>query len=67
MRNASVRKDTTTGVKGVNWRPTKQKYRARIVVDRKEISLGHYATLEEAEQAVQAARIKYHGEFARHE
>jgi hypothetical protein len=65
MRNAGLRKDSGTGVKGVNWRPSKQKYRARIVVDRREISLGHYVTLEEAAQAVHEARIKYHGEFAR--
>lgn len=66
MRNMAMRKDSATGVKGVNWRPAKRKYRARIVVDRKEISLGHYVTLEEAAQAVREARAKYHGEFARH-
>jgi hypothetical protein len=67
MHNARTRSDSKTGVKGVNWRPTKNKFRARIVVDRKEISLGHYDTLEEAKQAVAQARTKYHGEFARHD
>lgn len=67
MHNARRRADSGTGVKGVNWRPTKNKYRARIVVNRKEISLGHYDTLEEAQRAVEQARIKYHGDFARHE
>jgi hypothetical protein len=67
MHNARKRSDSETGVKGVNWRPTKNKYRARIVVNRKEIRLGHYDTLEEAQRAVEQARTKYHGDFARHE
>jgi hypothetical protein len=67
MHNARKRSDSGTGVKGVNWRAAKNKFRARIVVDRKEISLGHYDTLEEAQQAVTQARTKYHGEFARHD
>jgi hypothetical protein len=37
------------------------------VANRKEISLGHYDTLEEAQRAVEQARTKYHGDFARHE
>ena len=67
MHNACRRSGSETGVKGVNWRAAKNKYRARIVVDRKEISLGHYDTLEEARRAVEQARTKYHGEFARHD
>jgi hypothetical protein len=67
MRNVAGRSDSKTGVKGVGWRPDKQKYRARIVVDGKELCLGHFLTLEEARSVVQAARIKHHGEFARHD
>lgn len=67
MQNVSNKKSNTTGVKGVGWRPTKGKYRARIVVDGKEICVGHYLTLEEAAAAVREARTKYHGEFAKHE
>jgi hypothetical protein len=66
MRNALLRRDSTTGIKGIGWRPDKQRYRARIVVDRKEICLGHFKTLEEAKAVMQDARNKYHGEFARH-
>lgn len=67
MRNSANKRTNTTGVKGVTWRPTKGKFRARITVDRKEICVGHFLTLEEAALAVQEARLKYHGEYARHE
>jgi hypothetical protein len=67
MHNSTTRSNNTTGVKGVSWRPTKNKFRARITVDRKEICVGHFATLEEARIAVETARTMYHGEFARHE
>ena len=66
MRNSKNKSSNATGVKGVTWRPTKNKFRARIMVDRKEICMGHFVTLEEARIAVEAARTKYHGEFARH-
>lgn len=67
MQNASRRKDNTTGVKGVSWRPSRNRYRARIVVDGKELCLGHFLTLEEAAKAVEEARLANHKEFARHE
>jgi hypothetical protein len=67
MQNMASRVDSKTGVKGVGWREDKQKYRARIVVNGKERCLGHFVTLDEARSAVQAARTKYHGEFARHD
>lgn len=67
MQNVGKRKSNTTGVKGVTWRPTRNCFRARITVDGKEICVGHYLTLEEATKAVQEARTKHHGEYARHE
>lgn len=67
MRNCRNKKNNTTGIKGVTWRPTKGKFRARITVDQKEVCIGHYDTLEEASQAVQQARTTHHGAFARHE
>lgn len=67
MRNASRRADSKTGVKGVGWREDKQKYRARIGINGKEMCLGHFVTLDEARSAVEAARTTHHGEFARHD
>lgn len=43
----------------------KNKFRAQIRVDGKKISLGSFATPEEAYEAYKNAAIKYHGEFAR--
>ena len=67
MRNSKNKSSSSTGVKGVTWRPTKNRFRARITVDGKEVCVGHFLTLEEARIAVQAARTMHHGEFARHE
>jgi hypothetical protein len=64
--NQRVKKTNTTGVKGVGWRPDKKKFRARIIVDGKELCLGHFKTLEEAEGVVREARTTYHGEYANH-
>jgi hypothetical protein len=57
---------STTGVKGVTWRPERKKYRARIKVHGKEVFVGYFDTLEDAKHAVQETRIKLHGEFANH-
>lgn len=62
-RNLSLAKNNKTGVTGV--RKTKYgKWNARITVDRKEIYLGNYDTLEEAAKARKEAEKKYFGEFA---
>ena len=62
-RNLSLAKNNTSGVTGV--RQTEHgTWKARIVVDRKEIHLGNYKTLEEATEARRDAEIKYFGEYA---
>jgi hypothetical protein len=63
--NSGKRKNNTTGIKGVGrW---KGYYRARIMFDGKDISLGYFKTLEEAAKARFEAASRLHGEFARHE
>lgn len=54
----------TSGLKGVSWKADIGKWRARIMVNRKEISLGAYATREEAAAAYDGAARQYFGEFA---
>lgn len=62
-RNCSLSKNNTTGYSGID--KTKfGKYRARITVDRKEIRLGNYNTLEEAIEKRKQAELFYFGEFA---
>ncbi len=54
------------------WSPSRgveahgKKYRARITVEGKRISLGSYDTIEEAIKAYQDGAEKYFGEFAQH-
>lgn len=63
-RNTKLAKNNTSGRKGV--RKTKEgNWKARITVDRKEIHIGHYSTIEEASAAYDAAALMMHGEFAR--
>jgi hypothetical protein len=66
MYNAKRRKDNRSGVKGVGWHGAAKKWRARLRVDGKEISLGLFNRLEDAEAAVTSARSAAHREFSRH-
>ena len=62
--NASLRKDNSSGVKGVV--KAKGRWRACIYINRKFIHLGYYDDVKEAEIVMREARIKHHGEFANH-
>lgn len=63
-RNCKASKSNLTGVLGVSFIKKSGRYRARIMVDRKEIRLGNFKTLEEAKKAREAAELKYFGEYA---
>ena len=63
--NASRRKDNTSGYKGVGFSNKRQKWRARIRKDNKEIWLGYFATAEEAHAAYLKAAAALHGDFAK--
>jgi hypothetical protein len=62
--NQKTNKKSKTGVKGVTWRKDRQKYRARVKVHSKEVFVGHFDTIEEAEKAVSERRAFLHGKFA---
>jgi hypothetical protein len=64
-KNISRRSDNTSGVRGVGWDTRRQLWRARIAVDGRRISLGHFPTLPAAARAYAKAARRYHGEFAR--
>lgn len=55
-----LRKNNKTGVNGVYWDKKLKKYRARINVKGKNISLGCFKTLEEAKKARKLAEDKYY-------
>ena len=61
-KNIARKKNNKSGYPGI--RKIKTVWKARITVNRKEISLGSYKTFYEALRARQDAEIKYYGEFA---
>lgn len=63
-RNQGLRKDNTSGLKGVRWHKHVKKWVAQISVNKKTIYLGYYHNPEEAYKAYCEAAKKYHGEFA---
>lgn len=65
VRNSKLRSNSTSGYKGVS--KVGNRWRAYIVVNKKQINLGLYATAEEASLVYREAALKYHGEFARFE
>lgn len=64
-RNAKIRKDNTSGYKGISWDKDCKKWFAYIYVNRKTISLGYHILLSDAIEVRKQAVIKYHGEFGR--
>lgn len=54
----------TSGIKGVSWSKQKNKWRAYIWKDRKQINLGLFDDIETAKIVVDEARVVYHGQYA---
>jgi hypothetical protein len=66
MQNCILRKDNTSGVKGVNWNARDKKWTVSISTNGKRKSFGNYDDLELADLVVQMARSKNHGKFSNH-
>lgn len=65
MINQKLRKDNTSGVKGVSLHKKSNMWHVHINVDKKIKVLGTFRTIEEAASVRKQAEIKYHGEYAR--
>jgi hypothetical protein len=52
MKNIKVRKDNSSGVRGVSWNKTAKKWHCQIQNNGKKIYLGLYKDLEEAKRVV---------------
>ncbi len=66
LRNSRLRKDNTSGYKGVSWDKKSQRWQVYIKPEgRNTIALGRFAILEDAIEARKSAEQQYHGEFAR--
>lgn len=64
-QNAAVRKDNSTGVKGVHWSERDGAYVVQLQTNKVRRVLGKFASLDEAEKVITKARAAQHKEFAR--
>lgn len=62
MRN---RKDSRSGMKGVTWSSSNNKWQARITVDKRVINLGYFSNPLLAKGAYTLAAENLHGKFCR--
>jgi hypothetical protein len=62
--NSRTPRNNKSGRKGVCWNPRSGKWRAHIVINKRQRHLGLFKTIEEATNARQEAEKVYHGEFA---
>lgn len=65
MCNQKMRKDNSSGAKGVHRRKDNGMWRAYISFEGKRTHLGQFSTKEEAISALNPVRNAMHGEFAR--
>ena len=63
--NQGINKNNKSGVSGVHWNKSTNKWRAKITYKNKRISLGCFEKLEDATKARKDAEEEYFGEFAR--
>jgi hypothetical protein len=64
--NSKKFKNNTSGVKGVSWCIQKNKWRARLILDKKEIHVGFFNNLEDAKNKITEQRKLLHKEFYNH-
>lgn len=65
-RNSRCSSNNTSGHKGVSWIGRRNKWRVQLVLNKRMAFSGNFDRLEDAVEAIKAAREKLHGEFARH-
>jgi hypothetical protein len=65
--NAQISKNNTSGVKGVSWDKSRNKWQSKTMFGRKTVHLGRFNTIDEAAIAIKSWREQNHGNFARHQ
>lgn len=65
MMNTKIKKTNTSGIKGVCWDKSRNKWFVRITVQNKTINIGRFDDLELSELVANESRNKYHKNFAR--
>lgn len=63
--NTKMRKNNTSGYKGVTWITTANKWKAQIMINRKMYNLGLFGAPEEANLAYKTRALLEWGEFAK--
>jgi hypothetical protein len=66
QRNTKLRKDSTSGIKGVSWIRTKKRWTGQVWCNGKLHHAGDFKDKDECAAAVRILREKLHGEYARH-
>lgn len=64
LANNSIRKDNTSGVRGVYWFKPYKKWKVSLTFRGKEYHIGYFTDKEAAIEAKKKAVVKIHGEFA---
>jgi hypothetical protein len=64
VANSRIRRDNTSGFKGVCWHKVKRRWEAYISVEKKIKHLGSFLDRESAALAYNAAAVRHYGEFA---
>jgi len=59
--NAKIRKDNTSGIKGVSWDKKREKWQVHMSVGKKVKSFGRFLKKEDAIAILQNAILKHHG------
>lgn len=65
--NSRIRRDNTSGIKGVSWIAAQSKWKAECRVNGVRHRVGYFADKNEADKAIRAFRETHHQGFARHE
>ena len=66
MKNTKIRKNNTSGIKGVYWNKILKKWSVQLNINGKVKGFGSYFDKEIARFIIQTMRNKYHKEFANH-
>lgn len=64
IMNRTIKSNNTSGCTGVYWNKQKNKWTAKIIVNKKQIYLGFFDKFEDAVKARKEAEDKYFGEFS---
>ncbi len=64
--NVKLKRNNTSGVKGVYWNTARNLWQAQIAVNNKRICVGRFENIEEAKAALEQVRTRLHKDFSNH-